>query len=377
MWWIKKAFTLIEIMIGITIVASVVISWFYALTSINVGKIKLIEETTIEKEAFYFSEKLFEFIKRGGLIDYEEYFNRSNVNATSFINGHYSTLSWFWNKSNQFYYCISGNGTSMGIWGCMVNSYNNLWVILTTRPFLFWEYAYQFIDYNSNADEDWGDEDWNLSPLEDDDDEYLWLWPDAFSSTNSVQELYLINSDKTKRTFLRWNVSVDPKKPIAETCTGLAGDPKSIAWEGCLGKIEFLKLEWVDWWNDHNENTWDNTEYDGIIDTWLFDRDVYGLTKKIVADENPLADWENHNSENYWVSLFPNTINVKKINLFLYPSKDISFAWKDVNSSVNIAPYLRINLSLSPSWERRVAIKWQPVEFNFSTTLSLSDVFIK
>jgi len=28
---------------------------------------------------------------------------------------------------------------------------------------------------------------------------------------------------------LRWNVSVDPKKPIAETCTGLAGDPKSIA----------------------------------------------------------------------------------------------------------------------------------------------------
>jgi len=39
------------------------IAAFSAMTSVVVGKVKLIEKTSIQKEAFYFSEKLFEMIK--------------------------------------------------------------------------------------------------------------------------------------------------------------------------------------------------------------------------------------------------------------------------------------------------------------------------
>jgi hypothetical protein len=39
----------------------------------------LIERTNITKDVVYFTEKLFEEIKSGGTLDYEEYFNRKVV----------------------------------------------------------------------------------------------------------------------------------------------------------------------------------------------------------------------------------------------------------------------------------------------------------
>ncbi|NUJ97337.1 hypothetical protein HGA92_00945 [Candidatus Gracilibacteria bacterium] len=372
----KKGFTLVEILIGIIIVVSVIITGFYALTHINIGKIKLIEETSIEKEAFYFSEKLFEFIKKGGVIDYEEYFNRQNVGIGSFIDGHYSLLTGFGNLEDEFYYCRSGNANSMGTGGCVNTIYNTSGVSLLSNPLIFGQYAYQFIDYNSNADDDLGDEDGDGNIQRDDDDEYLGFGPEAFIGP-MVDELYLINGSKTKRTFLRWNVAFDPNAPTGATCDGLIGNPSSITGSGCLGNIQFLKLEGMDWGNDHNEITQDDTQYDGIIDTWIFDREVYGLTNAVVADSNPGSDVYDHDSENYWINLFPNTINIENINFFLYPTKDIHLAWKETNPDINIAPYLRIDITLTPSWRKRAGINGRPPEFNFSTTLSLSDIFAK
>ncbi len=374
----EQWFTLVEILIGIIIVVSVIITWFYALTHINIGKIKLIEETSIEKEAFYFSEKLFEFIKKGWVIDYEEYFNRQSINyfSVDYENWHYLISSQFWNWGNEIYYCISWDGNSMWTWGCMDDDYNSFWFFLYLSPFIFWQYNYQFIDCNSDMDNDFGDEDWDGDILWDDDDEYLGLGPNAFS-WSKVDELYLINGNKTKRTFLRWNVILDPNAPSGAVCNGLDFPPSSITWSGCLWNIQFLKLEWMDWWNDHIENSSDSTEYDWIIDTWIFDREVYGLTNAVVADSNPWSDVYDHDSENYWVNLFPNTINVKNIDFFLYPSKDINLAWKETNPDINIAPYIRINLTLTPSWRKRVIIKGKSSELNFSTTLSLGDIFIK
>jgi hypothetical protein len=37
-------------------------------------------KTATQKQMLYFSEKLFEMIKYGGTIDFEEYFNRKIVN---------------------------------------------------------------------------------------------------------------------------------------------------------------------------------------------------------------------------------------------------------------------------------------------------------
>jgi hypothetical protein len=94
------------------------------------------------------------------------------------------------------------------------------------------------------------------------------------------------------------------------------------------------------------------------------------LSSSIVADVGG-------NSEDYWLPLFSDNINVKKVDFFLYPSKDINLAWKDPNPAVNLAPYVRINLTLSPSRKKRATIKGNALEFNFSTTLSLRDIFIK
>ena len=119
-----KAFTLVEIMLSVLIFSIVLIWGFKAYSWVLIWKIKLIESTDIQKEAFYFSEKFFEEIKKGWTIDYEEYFNRKVV-WTSTQSGHYDIPTGFWNfgrdwwnNSNnvettnygdEFYYCRSWN----------------------------------------------------------------------------------------------------------------------------------------------------------------------------------------------------------------------------------------------------------------------------
>ena len=92
----KKAFTLIEIIVSIVILIIVIIWWFNAYTAVLIWKIKLIEKTDIQKQAFYFSEKFFEELKKWWTIDYEEYFNRKIVWVTT-SSGHYDLNTWFWN----------------------------------------------------------------------------------------------------------------------------------------------------------------------------------------------------------------------------------------------------------------------------------------
>ncbi|USN57818.1 MAG: type II secretion system protein [Candidatus Peribacteria bacterium] len=58
-----SGFSLIEILVGILIVSIVMVAGFQALSAVGIGRVKLFEEMNIEKEAFYFSEKLFAEIK--------------------------------------------------------------------------------------------------------------------------------------------------------------------------------------------------------------------------------------------------------------------------------------------------------------------------
>jgi hypothetical protein len=51
----------------------------------------------------------------------------------------------------------------------------------------------------------------------------------------------LISGDKTKRTLFRWNVQKDPDA-IATAHCNINGN-NVIVGSGCLGTIEFLKLE--------------------------------------------------------------------------------------------------------------------------------------
>lgn len=366
-----KWYSLIEIMTGILIVSIVMVSGFYALSAANIWKIRLINKWDIDKEAFYFQEKLIETIKEGGTIDYEEYFNRNILNiwkTNLYHSWHYLENSLYGNSSTPLYYCRSFGWTKMWTWGCVSNfNFSSSWsnVDFRSQTQVFWQYSYMAIDYNSDASWDNGDEDGDGSILRDDDDEYIGNIPSVFSYTGAVTELYLISNDKKKRTFLRWNIDKDPKGSLLNTCNNLAWDPNYISWNGCLGTIEVLKLEWLDWWYDHDTLVQDASQFDGVIDTWIYDRKFYGLSTPILA-------WNN---EQYRIPLFSKDVHVKKIAFFLLPNKDSHLAWKDISPSVNIAPFVKISLILTPSLSRQAWIKWKIPEFPLTTTVNLSSLF--
>lgn len=352
----KYWFTLIEILIWILIFNFVIIGWFQALSAVNIWKIKLIEKTNITKDAYYFSERLFEEIKSWWILDFEEYFNRKIVWTTT-SSWYYSIPTWFWNFGSwwsiwntnywdDFYYC-----ENITLWN---------WCFTSWDFQRYWQYAFQFIDYDSNWN--WWDENWDWNIRWDDDDEHLWLWPIVFTWWQNVREIYLISWDRKKRTLFRWSWKEDefPYKPTSATCNW------TTFWSGCLWTIEILKLEWKDWWFDHSNSSW--TWYlDWIIDTWIID---------------PKFSWENNtiawsNSDNYRQPIFSDNISVSNFEIFAYPNIDRNHAWKDIWASININPYIRINMTLTPSWKKRVGMKWKIPELKLSTTINLVDYFTK
>lgn len=389
----KKAFTLIEILIGILLVSTVMVSAFQALSSLWIWKIKLIENTQTQKQALYFSEKLFEMIKYGGTIDYEEYFARdvrnnyipvSSVYWTQYLSGHYEQSTWYGNfwpsaltsiwsnlykvppipsNSAEFYYCESPDWWPSMWSGWCYSSYAATW-----SPQAYGQYSFQFIDYNSDMDNDW-DEDGDWDEKGDDDDEFLWEWPEVFAAGSDVKELYLINGVKRERIFFRYNVTLDqshPQYPNPSICT--TWDLWSTyTWSGCLWNIEYLKLEGRDWWMDHVDGSADDTEYDWVIDTWIISHDFTGWVD-IVAGTDPDKD-------KYWQKLFPEDINVTEFKVFPHPNIDISRAWKVDNPSRNVAEYVRIQLWMMPAWKNRKQYRGKAKEYKVITTINLTDIF--
>ena len=371
-------FTLIETLVGVLIFSIIIIAGFSALNAIMVGKVKLIERTAIQKEAFYFSEKLFEMIKTWGTIDYEEYWNRFSYD-TQYGSGHFLLPSgfgnywvtwvlwgdWWWGP----YSCISKDGENMPATWCLrdFNIFSHWWIWYTdvsNTHQKYTQYSEQFIDYNSDADGDMWNEDWSWEAQYaykwDDDDLYLWRWPAAFLEDIDVWELYLINALGNERTYFRWNVIDDPNAPGTLACTGT----QNMIWDWCLWTVEFLKLVWDDAWFDHadNEGSFDN---DGIIDTWYIHPD-FSWGTQVVAWSDGL---------DYWQPLFPDTIHVKDIQFFPYPNKDLEYSWRDADPAINISPYVRISMTLAPSWKSRKKIRGQIPEIEINTTVQLTDIF--
>jgi len=366
----KLWFSLIELLVAITIFGMVILWWFYALSAVTLWKIKLIEKTDINKEAFYFSEKLFEEIKSWWVIDFEEYFNRFVVwNTTS--SWHFSQATWFWNSwtTSWFYFCRSWiwDVNFMWTWGCYNNTFNNFSAtqIWSQR---YWQYTFNFIDYNSNYDWDWWDQDNNWEFRWDDDDENLWEWPIVFTWWQDVKELYLISGDRKTRTFIRWNWKLDPAKtkPVWSTCDWSITN-FTRAWSGCIWTVQILKLVWKDLWFNHIWTlTW---AYDWIIDTWEFDPNFAWWNPSFLA-------W-NSWIDAYWQDLFPDNISVKDFKIFLYPNKDRVLSFKDLTESTNINQYARLQMILTPSRKKRWGMKWEIPQIKIATTINLTDYFSK
>ena len=153
-------------------------------------------------------------------------------------------------------------------------------------------------------------------------------------------------------------------------CQKSSGQPAELTVLIKAGTLKYLKLEGVDWGYDHDVTKIDPSQFDGLIDTWIYDKATYGLTTDIVAT-NSVAN------SKYRVPLFPNTMNVKSVKFFLFPNKDTRFSWKDNSAQVNINPYLRMEISLTPSRKKRKWLRWAPPVYTYSTTISLTDIFSK
>ncbi len=382
----KQAFTLVEIIIWILITSIVIIWWFQAFTSLFIWKISLMEKAKIQSDSFYFSTKLYDLIKKWWLIDYEEYFNRKVV-WLSFSWWHYLNQTWFWNfwsgwvlwtsnYWNWFYYCVSSWAT-FGSWWCYSN--NNIsstditsWILdqdYNWIPQRYGQYSFQFIDYNYNSDADRWDEDgdWNIKL--DTDDLYIWTWPSAFSWSSDVKELYLLSWDKKTRNLFRWYVYPDPDMPTTATCN--IDSSNVITWSGCIWTVEYLKLDWVDWWMDHNQSVidLDNTQYDWVVDTWLIAKEF---------------SWENNTSTgvvawssdfNYWKPLFPDTINVTDFKVYAYPNNDYNYNWILDAIDDKVSNYVTISYWIKPSWKVRKNLKGDFEEIKFNTTINLTDIY--
>ena len=119
----KKAFTLIEIMLWIVIVSIVIVWWFNSYTRVWLWKINLMEKSNMQKDSFYFSEKLFQIIKEWGIIDYEEYFNdmtSESISECMVLTHASSSWNWLWWSWRQ---CCSHKRTITSVnWRNSLNS---------------------------------------------------------------------------------------------------------------------------------------------------------------------------------------------------------------------------------------------------------------
>lgn len=219
-----SGFTLVEMIVSITIFAGIILVAFDAMGSIGISRTRISSQLDLNSELYSATEKFVEIIKNGGDIDYEEYWNRQAVGVST-SSGHYDRFSGFGNYGSGgsvgsygdgLYYCVSGSGTRMGTGGCLTgfNHYGS-GIDLSGIYQRYGEYRQQFIDYNSNANSDsgglFGDEDGNGNILGDDDDEDLGMGPSAWSGSSGMKELYLIKKGSNpERTYFRWTLKNDP-----------------------------------------------------------------------------------------------------------------------------------------------------------------------
>jgi hypothetical protein len=66
-------------MVSMTIFALIMISVFDSIGNIGIARTRSMSRITLLEELYFFSEKLSTSIKDGGIIDYEEYWNRQNI----------------------------------------------------------------------------------------------------------------------------------------------------------------------------------------------------------------------------------------------------------------------------------------------------------
>lgn len=374
MYSLKKAFTLVEMIIVATIlwfVMTIIVSIYFKMVDI---KTDIYAKTHLIKNTNNLVEKI-NIMMKNYTIDYEEYFNRQIVwcdgvgwNFWSWWdNWHCDKFTAYGNANSVnstntlnhiLYYCTSQQNNNSTYWNLSEEPWSDndcewdiLWVtgsnyiyeekaqgslqnggwcfssLTNVWPQSFWQYRLQFWDVKANADGLWWCK-W------DDDDTDIWLWPDAIIDNGNIKELYLISKDGKKRTYFR-------KKLVWSWDFDRDWHYWQLTWEK-LYKLQILKLRWFDIWSGHN---WDNiwpTANDWQIDTWACDKKEW-----FTCNWAPINWWYvgynlPSDIDDGWTDLTQNDISIEKFDLTIYPEKDPNYAW--LTWAYQIAPYVKLNL---------------------------------
>lgn len=398
----KSWFTLIELMVAITIVSIITMSWFSVLNNAMTSKVFISEKIQIEKNAFVASEKFFELIKKGGTIDYEEYFNRDMLWDAQDQYWNFLVESKYWNEWDTeiyswtppyFYYCRSITWNKVENW-CNEDIHQNIRVIdesgstssnsMRWTNQIYWQYSFNFIDYNSNFDKeldnDKWDENYDGNIIWDLDDTNLGVWPVAFTPEDKeFNYLYLVNPKTNERTFFEYRKILDPAAPTWITCPDSSlSDPERF----CMWQIIIKRMAWKDWGQTVSltwtKDTSDPTFWDWVIDTWIVHPEVSWKDESVdiesqIAHLDDDSDWIS-NIDEYAYSIFPDTINVKSIKYRVYPNIDSKYAWKALpDAKANISPFIRMEMVIAPSQKGKARFNLWDTKSSFSTTINLNN----
>lgn len=346
----KKAFTLIEMLLAISVFSVIIV----IIMNIYINMVWLKHNIQAKQnllESSYFVMERLNVLLKDYTIDYEEYFDRSAIgcndidktfqdfvrnidpnygyckNFTAYGNNN-NFLTDTWTFSN--YYCSSTvsesnpysvrRNTFLAQWsGCYISGYQS-----------YWQYKYQFVDMKS-------DSDYRAWAVNDDDDENLWIWPKAIYDQDNVKELYLISQDGNKRLLLR-------RKLVSSWDFNGTWGIWDI-WSEKLYTIQILKLRWFDAWDHHDFDINTSTGiYDGKRDTRACDYSQGFECKGNQIWNNIYSGYrlpidENDGREN----LFDRSLTITDRNISISPTKDPDSSFSE--DTVQINPYFTVSFT--------------------------------
>ena len=182
------------------------------------------------------------------------------------------------------------------------------------------------------------DVDFIYGPVKDDDDLDVGKWPIAVLQTgqNFPQELYLISHDKTKRLLFR-------RKLIASWDYN---NDATISSSEQLFSIQVLQLKGFDAWETHNFDDVPKTRYDGVIDTWACDYDLWFVCKWDGISATALYSGFRlpQDSDDWWQNLLNSDITVSNRNIAISPLSDPYLSRSQDDNQIN--PFFTMNLTL-------------------------------
>jgi len=347
----KKGFTLLEIMIAIVGFSLLMVIIFSIFQKFIILKYNAQAKWSMIEKSYFALEKI-NLLLKDYTIDYEEYFNRTNVGCSSsltgasfvrgtWVLGYCENFTAYGNENSlpssdvgsfMLYYCSSDTGQSYPTYTKHVvrdTGVDNGSGCIIGKQQSFWEYKRQFWDVKNDVD-------FVLGSVGDDDDYNVGMWPQAIRDATNVKELYLISQDGTRRIFLR--------RALIES--GNFDGQWTGVWDtNKLYTIQMLRLRGFDAGNHHDFNpSTSSWVYDGVIDTWACDY-AQGFICDGSGVGNGIYSWFKipTNSDSGRVDLFDKDLTIADRNLVVYPTKDPSYAWKE--DAVQMNPYFTIAIT--------------------------------